>query len=191
MAFDLPLRIGFVPGMMRPMLRRALLTLGLASAVLAADQATKLWALQSLRFRRAIEVVPGCFHLAYAENRSAAFGILGILPYELRRYALTGFAVIAIVVLLFLVVTGRIRRSWTAAATGLILGGAVGNVTDRIRLGYVVDFIDWHVADRYHWPTFNVADSGIVVGVLMLLWLSYVVDRQAARGKTGEPAHAK
>jgi signal peptidase II len=185
------LRDAAVPGMMRPMVRRALLTLGLASAVLAADQTSKLWALSSLRFKRAIEVVPGCFHLAYAENRSAAFGILGILPFELRRYVLTAFAGIAIVVLLFLVVTGRIRRSWTAAATGLILGGAIGNVIDRMRLGYVVDFIDWHVGDHYHWPTFNVADSGIVVGVFMLLWLSYVVDRQAARGKAHAPAPAK
>lgn len=185
------MRDAALPGMMRPMIRRALLTLGLASFVLAADQATKLWALQSLRLHRAIEVVPGCFHLAYAENRSAAFGILGILPFELRRYVLTAFAVAAIVVLIALVATGRIRRSWTAAATGLILGGAIGNVIDRMRFGFVVDFIDWHVGDHYHWPTFNVADSGIVVGVFMLLWLSYVVDRQTARAKAGEPAHAK
>jgi signal peptidase II len=173
------------------MIRRALLTLGLASAVLGADQMTKAWALASLRGHRAVEVVSGAFHLAYAENRSAAFGILGVLPFEVRRYVLTGFAVVAIVVLIGLVVTGRIRRTWTAAATGLILGGAVGNVLDRIRLGYVVDFIDWHLGEHYHWPTFNVADSGIVVGVFMLLWLSYVVDRQAAREKHREPAPAK
>ncbi len=173
------------------MLRRALLSLGLASLVLAADQTSKLWAFSSLRFHRPIEVLPDCFHLAYAENRSAAFGILSMLPFEMRRYVLTAFAAAAILVLLFLVVTGRIRRGWTAAATGLILGGAIGNVIDRIRLGFVVDFIDWHLGEHYHWPTFNVADSGIVVGVFILLWLSYVVDRQTAAAKTGQPAPAK
>ena len=73
------------------MLRRAI-SLGLAVLVLAADQASKLWALEELRpiGRRAVQIIPGCFHLAYAENRSAAFGILGFLPLELRRHLLTG-----------------------------------------------------------------------------------------------------
>ena len=176
--------------MMPPMVRRSSLTLGLAAAVLLADQASKLWALRTLRFlgRAGVQVLPGCFHFAYAENSSAAFGILQMLPFEIRRYVLTGFAVAAIGVLLALVVSGRIERDGTAAATGLILGGAIGNVIDRIRLGYVVDFIDWHVGEAYHWPTFNVADSGIVVGVFLLLWISYRADREAARAKTEQPA---
>jgi signal peptidase II len=165
--------------MMTGMSRRAI-SLGLAALVLAADQLSKRWALNSLRApgQRAVQVVPGFFHLAYAENRSAAFGILGFLPLELRRHVLTGFAVTAILVLIGLIVLGRIRRSWTAVATGLILGGALGNVADRIRLGYVVDFIDWHLGEAFHWPTFNVADSGIVVGVFVLLWISYWLDRK-------------
>jgi signal peptidase II len=172
------------------MTRRAI-SLGLAAFVLTADQLSKLWALASLRpaGRRAVQVLPGVFHLAYAENRSAAFGILGFLPLELRRDLLTGFAIIAIIVLLVLIVTGRIHRNWTAVATGLILGGAIGNVIDRVRLGFVVDFIDWHVGDRYHWPTFNIADSGIVVGVFVLLWISYWLDRKAEADKP-EPAPA-
>ena len=177
-------------GMMRGMLKRSSLTLGLAAFVLAADQLSKAWAQGALRplGRLGVTVIPGCFHLVYAENSSAAFGILQALPYELRRIVLTGFAAAAILVLVGLVVAGRIQRGWTAAATGLILGGAVGNVIDRIRLGYVVDFIDWHVGDHYHWPTFNVADSGIVVGVFVLLFLSYVVDREKAKETAARPA---
>jgi signal peptidase II len=165
---------------------RRLISLGLAGFVLAADQATKLWVLSALQppGHRTIQVVPGCFHLAYAQNRSAAFGILSFLPLELRRHVLTGFAVGAILVLIGLVVMGRIQRNWTAVATGLILGGAIGNVVDRVRLGFVVDFIDWHVGDMYHWPTFNIADSGIVVGVFVLLWISYWLDRQTEAQKT-------
>jgi signal peptidase II len=170
------------------MLRRAI-SLGLATLLLAADQASKLWAMDTLRppGRRLVQIVPGCFHLAYAENRSAAFGILGFLPLELRRHLLTGFAIAAILVLLGLILLGRIQRSWTAVATGLILGGAIGNVIDRVRLGFVVDFIDWHVGDSYHWPTFNVADSGIVVGVFVLLWMSYWVDRNASKAPAMAP----
>jgi signal peptidase II len=166
------------------MIRRAI-SLGLAAFVLASDQASKLWAIHALSpmGRHVVQVVPGCFELAYAENRSAAFGILGFLPLELRRNLLTGFAIIAIVVLLGLIVMGRIQRNWTAVATGLILGGAIGNVIDRVRLGFVVDFIVWHIGDRYHWPTFNIADSGIVVGVFVLLWISYWLDRKVEEEK--------
>lgn len=175
--------------MMRALMIRRAISLGLAALVLSADQATKLWALAELRpvGHRTIQVLPGCFHLAYAENRSAAFGILGFLPLELRRNLLTGFAICAIIVLIALIVMGRIQRNWTAVATGLILGGAIGNVIDRVRLGFVVDFIDWHVGDHYHWPTFNIADSGIVVGVFVLLWISYWLDRNAGQEKP-EPA---
>jgi len=163
------------------MWRRASLTLGLAAGVLALDQITKAWAQSALpRLGRAgITVVAGCFNLAYAENRNAAFGILEAVPYEVRRIVLTAFAIGAIVVLLVALFTNRIQRTWTAAATGLILGGAVGNVIDRARLGFVVDFIVWHVGDKFYWPTFNIADSGIVVGVFILLWVSYWVDRRA------------
>lgn len=164
------------------MWRRISLTVGLATVVVGLDQWSKAWALRDLPRlgREGITVVAGYFNLAYAENRNAAFGILQGLPYEARRVVLTGFAIAAIAVLMGSLLTGRIQRQFTAAATGLILGGAIGNVIDRVQLGFVVDFIVWHVTERFYWPTFNVADSGIVVGVFMLLWLSYWVERREA-----------
>jgi signal peptidase II len=162
--------------------RRIPLAFGLCALVIAVDQPTKLWAARTLAplGRTGMTVVSGCFNLAYAENTNAAFGILHVLPYAVRQQILTGFALVAAIVLVYALLSGRIQRTWTAVATGLILGGDIGNVIDRIRLGYVVDFIVWHVGERYYWPTFNIADSAIVVGVFILLWLSYYVDRQKA-----------
>jgi signal peptidase II len=162
--------------------RRIPLAFGLAALVVAVDQPTKLWASHTLApmGRNGITVVPGWFNLAYAENTNAAFGIMHVLPYNVRQWILTGFALIAAIVLVYALLAGRIQRTWTAAATGLILGGDLGNVLDRLRLGYVVDFIVWHVGERYYWPTFNVADSAIVLGVFVLLWMSYYVDRRRA-----------
>ncbi len=158
------------------------LAFGLAVLVVAIDQPTKTWASHTLSpmGRNGITVVPGYFNLAYAENTNAAFGIMHVLPYNVRQWILTAFALIAAIVLVFALVTGRIKRTWTAAATGLILGGDLGNVLDRLRLGYVVDFIVWHIKESYYWPTFNIADSAIVVGVFILLWMSYYVDRVQA-----------
>ncbi len=167
--------------------RKNLLALCLSAVVVALDQATKAWILGTVAItHRPVEILPGCFHLIYVENLSAAFGVLGFLPFELRRYVLSGFALAAFCVLVFLLASGRIQRGWTAAAAALIAGGALGNAIDRVRLGHVVDFIDWHIAEHFHWNTFNVADSGIVVGVFLLLWLSYRHDRQAAATPTGE-----
>jgi signal peptidase II len=169
------------------MSRRLSLGLGLAALVLALDQTTKLWASHTLGSmgRNGITVIAGCFNLAYAENTNAAFGILHVLPYNVRQWILTAFALGAAVVLVYALASGRIKRPWTAAATGLILGGDLGNVIDRVRLGYVVDFIVWHVGEHYYWPTFNIADSAIVVGVFILLWISYYVDRE----RVARPAH--
>jgi signal peptidase II len=165
-----------------PQRRNLALAFGLAALVLVLDQPSKLWAAHTLLplGRNGITVVPNCFNLAYAENTNAAFGIMHVLPYAVRQWILTGFALVAAIVLVYALVTGRIQRPWTAAATGLILGGDLGNVLDRLRLGYVVDFIVWHIGETYYWPTFNIADSAIVVGVFILLWMSYYVDRKRA-----------
>jgi signal peptidase II len=166
----------------RPMPRPLPLALGLAALVVAVDQPTKIWASRTLAplGRNGITVIAGYFSLSYAENTNAAFGILHVLPYDVRQWVLTGFALAAAVVLVYALASGRIKRPWTVLATGLILGGDLGNVIDRLRLGHVVDFIVWHIGEHYYWPTFNIADSAIVVGVFILLWISYYVDRQRA-----------
>ncbi len=171
--------------------KNTLTGLGLGALVLVLDQLSKAWILATFAANpRPIEVIPSCFHLIYAENRSAAFGILSFLPYAVRTVILTGFAVAVGIGLVVALWRGRIQRRWTVVATGLILGGALGNGLDRVRHGFVVDFIDWHIAEKFHWNVFNVADSGVVVGVALLLIFPEKKDDKKG-GKAGEPALAR
>lgn len=140
--------------------------LGLAAVVLVLDQATKWWMLEvvGIALRPPIEVTP-FFNLVMVWNRGVSFGLFAH-EAEVMPYVLSGVAVAISAALL--VWLARAERRWIAAAIGLVVGGAVGNVIDRLRFGAVADFFDVHVAG-WHWPAFNVADAAIVVGVGMIL----------------------
>lgn len=116
----------------------------------------------------AIVLVHGYLDLAYAENRGAAFGMLNDAPDWLRTGLFTTAAVVAVGALLWMFITGSGGRLF-ALAVPLVMSGALGNMIDRWRLGYVVDFIRFHIHDGWEWPTFNVADCTIAVGVALLL----------------------
>ena len=123
----------------------------------------------------------------YVQNPAGAFGLLTSAPLAVRRAILSAVALIASVGILWMArrAAGE-GRLLTRIALGLVLGGALGNLTDRIVHGYVIDFIDWHLAG-YHWPAFNVADVGIVVGVFSLLFL---LNRRPAESDDAEEADA-
>lgn len=143
--------------------------LWLSLSVLLADQATKYLASSNLAFNQPLAVLPS-FNLTLAHNRGAAFGILSDAPGWQRWF----FTVLTVVVVSGLLIWLRRleRREWPlAGALALIIGGAVGNLVDRLRFGYVVDFLDVYVGS-YHWPTFNIADSAISVGAVGILLLS-------------------
>ena len=145
------------------------LILTIAALVVALDRATKLWIVSHLQLGQAIVIIPRVFRLTHVLNTGAAFSMFeGSTSPNLVRNVLIGFSVIAVVVVLVLIwKMGRVL-SLTSVALALILGGAVGNLYDRIRFAYVVDFLEVHIV-RYHWPDFNVADSAIVVGACLLL----------------------
>jgi signal peptidase II len=133
----------------------------IVATTLLLDQLTKMWALFVLKGRPAIECIPYFLQFQYRTNSGAAFSIL-----EGQRVLLTGFSVV--ISLLILIWAWRLPPSERGLRTGLglILGGAIGNLIDRVRLGEVIDFIDvhWLYMDP-HWPTFNVADSAVCVGM--------------------------
>jgi signal peptidase II len=136
---------------------------GIAASVAAIDQLTKFLlvsAIGSGRFESRFEVIDGWLALEYTENRGAAFGILsGLVP-------ILTVASIAILTGLLVHYMRQVKPPlWHTLAIGVISGGALGNLVDRVRLGYVVDFLSIGP-----WPNFNVADSAITLGVLVLIW---------------------
>jgi signal peptidase II len=140
--------------------------LGLSAAVVALDLATKEWVSSVFRYGETMEVMP-FFNLVLVHNTGAAFSFLaGAGGWQ--RWFFTAVAVVISGVLVWMLRkpgTGRLL----SAALALVLGGALGNLYDRVTVGYVVDFIQLH-AGGYYFPAFNVADSAITVGVVLLIW---------------------
>ncbi|MDH3702576.1 MAG: signal peptidase II [Alphaproteobacteria bacterium] len=140
--------------------------LGLAALIMAVDQASKWFAYQAYLEESRTIVVTGFFNIVLLVwNRGVSFGLFSD-GSPITKYVLIGVALAISVVLV--VWLRRNDQRLTAAAIGLVLGGALSNVLDRIVHGAVVDFLDFHVAG-YHWPAFNVADSAIFVGVVLIL----------------------
>jgi len=132
-----------------------------------ADQASKIWAVRNLPLFELREIVPGFFGLVHVRNTGVAFSLLSNLDPRWVHPLLILATVLAMVAVLAYIAFLPCRGA-APVGLGLILGGAIGNVIDRARLGYVVDFLDLYWRN-HHWPTFNVADIGITVGVLLLL----------------------
>ena len=170
------------------LVKRAPFLVSIALAIVIADQWTKYLAVKHLthsfaeqtdwqRFvsgnhpvpRNGVVVVDGMWDFTYVENPGAAWGLLSRANEKFRA----PFFIVVSIVASFLILNYYVRspealkmRRWALA---LVFGGAIGNFIDRIRLGYVIDFIDWHWFDKATWPTFNIADAGISIGVAMMI----------------------
>jgi signal peptidase II len=150
--------------------RLALILYTVAGFVYLLDRVTKVLAERLLRGREPVEIIPGVFQLRFTTNPGGAFGLFGGLTW---LFVATSIVVILVV----LVVSRNLPGPGPAAGLGLVLGGALGNLTDRVVrgpgfTGEVVDFLDFLV-----WPVFNVADSAIVLGAAVLLVASFRRDR--------------
>jgi len=145
--------------------------------IIALDQYTKILTVNSFALYESLEIVPGFFSLTYLTNKGAAFGFLAGVDSAWRHYFFLILASVALVLLLGAWFRLRKEHRFYGPALALIAGGAIGNVIDRVRLGAVVDFLDFYVAG-HHWPAFNVADSAILVGVVLFLLSNYLEERQ-------------
>jgi signal peptidase II len=145
------------------------LMLVVAAFVVLLDRLSKLWVIAHLKPGNAIVVIPKVFRITHVLNTGAAFSMFeSSSSPNLVRHLLVGFSIAAVVVVMVLIWKMGRAVSLTSVALALILGGAIGNLYDRIRYQHVVDFLEVHIV-HYHWPDFNVADSAIVVGACLLL----------------------
>ena len=156
-----------------------------ALCVVLLDQASKEWVRGAFSLHESVPVIPGFFHLTYIRNTGAAWGL-----FSGQNIALSALALVMLAVLVAfrrkILPPGRVHR----VALGLLCGGIVGNLFDRLRLDYVVDFLDvyWRV---HHFPAFNVADSAICIGVgIYVLGTLLVQAPEAAAPARGEPPEA-
>lgn len=145
------------------------ISLGIALIVLILDLASKFWVESVLRFGEVIPVT-SFFNLVLTYNPGAAFSFLSDQP-GWQRWFLSGIAAIASLVIAYMLYKYRHERLFCWSLS-LVLGGALGNLYDRITLGHVVDFLDFYIGN-YHWPAFNIADSAICIGAVLLVYESF------------------
>jgi signal peptidase II len=159
------------------MKRSALIAYGLAVLVIVVDQLVKAWVLNGLQLGDG-RVVPilGPLQFSLVRNEGVSFGFFQGNP-DLSRWLLSAFSLAVSIGLAAWAL--RLEKTWTAVAVGFVIGGALGNMIDRIRLGSVVDFVDVHNLGFFPW-VFNVADSAITVGVILLLAESVLAPKKAA-----------
>ena len=150
-----------------------LILLTTSSAIAALDQATKLYVHTRFQLGESLDVIPGFFSITYVRNSGGAFGLFSNSNEAVRTVL---FLIVPIIAFFFIFqILSKIKNKelLPILSLSLICGGAIGNFIDRIHFKYVIDFLDVHLPNGLAWPTFNLADSFVVIGVFTVIWLSY------------------
>jgi signal peptidase II len=139
----------------------------LVAATLILDRLSKAWIQNGFDLHESASVIDGFFNITYVQNTGVAFGIFSSISSPAKSLLLSVFTAFAAVVVVAYSVRSPAQNRLLQVALALILGGALGNLYDRLAYGYVIDFLEFYVG-TYHWPSFNVADSAITAGVVLL-----------------------
>jgi len=159
---------------MKEKIKRVLIMLVVTAGLVAVDQAVKEWTVMRLKGQPAIAIWPDVFELTYVENRGAAFGIL-----KNQRILFLIITILVVGAVIFYIIYKKPQNKLLLTSLGMISGGGIGNLIDRIRLSYVVDFIDVRIIN---YPVFNVADSFVVVGaVLFIIYIMFYEGKESGR----------
>jgi len=158
------------------MSRKSIFLVGVPPAVIIFDRLSKWYISSTFDLHESREIIPNFFHITYILNKGAAFGLLSTSNSPLVRPFFLVITVLATGLLLWVYTKAASDNSLHLLGITLLLGGAVGNFTDRCIQGRVVDFLDFHWY-AYHWPAFNIADSAITVGVFLLLTDTFLSSR--------------
>jgi signal peptidase II len=154
------------------MARKCSILLPILFLGVALDLITKLLVMKSLPMGKQIVVIPGFFNLVHIHNKGVAFGLLAHWSTDFARLVFVASTTLVLAVVTYLWWRSPDRHWRLALGYSLIITGALGNLIDRVRLGEVVDFLDFYW-NRYHWPAFNVADSLVCLGAGVLIWVVF------------------
>lgn len=166
--------------------RKYLILVALAAAIVAIDQASKLYIHTQYRLGETTPVLQNYFNITYVRNLGAAFGMFRETPEWFRKNFFLLMPPTAMIIIMMILRTVADRDRVQIFALSAVFGGALGNYIDRLRLGYVVDFLDFHWHNYYTWPAFNIADSAIVVGSTILgilIFLQWLDERSQKKPK--------
>jgi len=155
---------------------------GLAVVVIILDQITKWLANTRLNLHEPLAVMPS-FNLTLMYNKGAAFSFLSSAGGWQRWFFTIVASVISVVLIVWISRLDR-RERWLGIGLALVLGGAIGNLIDRVYLGYVIDFVQWYY-NQFYWPAFNIADAAISAGTVILLFTSFFGDHSSPESDAG------
>lgn len=144
--------------------------------IILLDQITKAVILSRFALHESYPVIRGFFNLVYVMNPGAAFGFLAGASDTFRSFFFIGITALVMAMIVYYVLKSTADMRGYVVSLTLIFAGAVGNLIDRIRFGAVVDFLDFYI-HTWHWPAFNVADSSITIGAVLMIW-GMVIDRK-------------
>lgn len=160
-----------------------LLLATISGAIVALDQMIKIYVHSNFGLGESITVIPNFFNLTYVRNPGAAFGFLRDAHESFRTLFFLSMPPVAMVIILMILRGVPSKDKLQVVALCSIFGGAIGNYIDRLRFGFVVDFLDFHYKGQWSYPAFNIADSAIVVGVLVLIVLMFLEEKNKKRAK--------
>jgi signal peptidase II len=160
------------------MRKKYVILAGVSGLIVALDQLLKIYVHTHYQLGESIPVLPGYFNITYVRNFGAAFGILGDSHPAFREIFFLAMPPVALLIILVIMRGVAEADRWQILALSSVFGGAVGNYIDRVRFRYVIDFLDFHLKEKFTWPAFNIADMAIVGGVGLLLVLMFKEERE-------------
>ena len=155
----------------------------IAGFLVAFDQIVKIYVHANFSLGESVPVIQDIFHFTYVRNIGAAFGIFREMPESFREAFFKSMPPFAMAIILYMLKGVPNSDRWQVFSLSLIFGGAVGNYIDRLRFGFVIDFLDIHYKEAWSYPAFNIADSAIVCGVILLLLIMTARDRAEKKAR--------
>jgi len=156
--------------------RRYIILAVISGLFIYLDQITKIWATNTLKGKPQITVIENYFHLKYVTNRGAAWGMFGNFGTDFRIPFFIVITIIASIVLGYFYHKLEKKQLIMQIALSFVVAGMIGNFIDRVFVTFVVDFIDWHIG-KHHWPTFNIADVAISIGMGLIV-IDFIINRK-------------